>query len=75
MDHGYFFNFNKMASGASITHLHYHMIPRYPDELGVADLIAGKRVLVEDPSVTRDRIKESLAENATLSRLQQRRNH
>ena len=39
------------SAGASIGHLHLHIIPRYPRETGIADLIAGRRVLVEDPPV------------------------
>jgi ATP adenylyltransferase len=45
-----------LEGGASIEHLHLHIIPRYPRELGIADLIAGKRVLVEDPRTTQEKI-------------------
>jgi ATP adenylyltransferase len=70
---GYNLGYNMgLTSGASIKHLHYHVIPRYPRELGVADLIAGKRVLVEDPRNTRRRIEESLAGDSTVTRLQQK---
>jgi ATP adenylyltransferase len=48
------------SAGASIDHLHLHIIPRYPREIGIADLIAGKRVLVEDPRVTQRRITHAL---------------
>ncbi len=51
------------VAGASITHLHRHIIPRYPREIGIADLIAGKKVLVEDPRVTCKRIKHAIREN------------
>lgn len=47
-------------AGASIEHLHMHLIPRYPNELGIADLIAGKRVLVEAPEDTARRIRERI---------------
>jgi ATP adenylyltransferase len=47
-------------AGASIHHLHLHIIPRYPRELGMADLIAGKRVLVQDPRETAGIVKEAL---------------
>ncbi len=58
---GYNIGYNMgLAAGASIRHLHMHVIPRYPAELGIADLIGGKRVLVEDPRVTRDRLREAL---------------
>lgn len=48
------------TAGGSISHLHRHIIPRYPHETGIADLIAGKRVLVEDPRHTAIRLKEAL---------------
>ncbi|MEE8441215.1 MAG: HIT domain-containing protein [Spirochaetia bacterium] len=44
------------SAGASIDHLHLHVIPRYPKEVGIADLLAGKRVLIEDPRVTQTRL-------------------
>jgi len=45
------YNMGKTA-GASIAHLHQHVIPRFRNEIGISDLLAGKRVLVEDPRVT-----------------------
>lgn len=56
------FNMGRVA-GASIAHLHQHVIPRYPREIGIADLIAGKRVLVEDPRETCERVRGELTEN------------
>jgi ATP adenylyltransferase len=50
------------AAGASIDHLHLHIIPRFPNELGIADLLAGKRVLVESPLETARRLRERLAQ-------------
>jgi ATP adenylyltransferase len=49
------------AAGASIEHLHYHVIPRYQREIGIAELIAGKRVLVEDPRATCERLAKAFA--------------
>lgn len=57
------------AAGASIDHLHLHLIPRYPRETGIADLVAGKRVLVEDPRVTRDRLAAEMADPSSPPRL------
>jgi ATP adenylyltransferase len=51
------------AAGASIEHLHLHIIPRYPRETGIADLIAGKRVLVEDPRETTRRLRGLAAQS------------
>ena len=48
------------SAGASIDHLHLHVIPRYPKEVGIADLIAGKRVLIEDPRVTQSRLTDAV---------------
>jgi ATP adenylyltransferase len=51
-----------LAAGASIEHLHYHIIPRYYREIGIAELIAGKRVLVENPVETRERLQKAFIE-------------
>jgi len=48
-----------LIAGASIEHLHWHIIPRYPREIGIAELLAGKRVLVDHPLDTRARLKEA----------------
>lgn len=50
-------------SGASIEHIHLHIIPRYPREIGLADLIAGKRVMVESPFETREKIHAEINRN------------
>ncbi len=47
-------------SGASIDHIHRHIIPRYPNELGVIDLVGGAKVIVEDPHITQKRIQQEL---------------
>ena len=38
------------CSGASIPHLHAHVVPRYASELGFVDIIGGSKVLIEDPN-------------------------
>jgi ATP adenylyltransferase len=61
--HAYNIGFNMgAAAGASISHLHLHIIPRYPRETGIADLIAGRRVLVEDPRETTRRLRERVSQ-------------
>ena len=61
--HGYNIGYNMgRPAGASISHLHEHIIPRYPAETGIADLIAGKRVLVEDPRVTARRLRRKMSQ-------------
>ena len=46
-------------AGASIEHLHWHIIPRYPNEIGIAELMAGQRVIVEHPIDTLERVREA----------------
>lgn len=50
------------ASGASIAHLHLHVVPRYPRELGFVDVISGARIIIEDPSVTQEKLAQAFAE-------------
>jgi ATP adenylyltransferase len=49
-------------AGASLAHLHQHIIPRYSDEIGLADLVAGRRVLVEDPRRSLEKMKAAVYE-------------
>lgn len=37
------------GSGASIPHLHLHVVPRYANEVGFLDVLSGTRVIVSDP--------------------------
>ncbi|MEJ5183735.1 MAG: HIT domain-containing protein [Rectinemataceae bacterium] len=46
-----------LNAGASIDHLHLHIIPRYPREIGIAELIGGARVLVQDPKDTQQALR------------------
>jgi ATP adenylyltransferase len=56
---GYNVGYNMgLTAGASIEHIHLHIIPRFPRETGIADLIAGSRMLVENPLETKERIKK-----------------
>jgi ATP adenylyltransferase len=46
-------------SGASIDHLHLHVVPRYQREVGFMDLIAQTRVVVEHPRKTLDKMRRA----------------
>ncbi len=49
------------GSGASIEHLHCHIIPRHRNEIGLVEMISqGSRVLVEDPMETRKKLRSAL---------------
>lgn len=37
------------GSGASIQHIHQHIVPRYTNEVGFLDVLSGTRVIVSDP--------------------------
>ena len=59
---GYNIGFNMgREAGASIEHIHLHVIPRYPHEMGIAELLGGKRVLVEDLNKSAERLREALS--------------
>ncbi len=53
-----------VVAGASIDHLHLHIIPRYPREIGITELLAGKRVLVQDLLETQRLLLQAFAELA-----------
>ncbi|MBI4860660.1 MAG: HIT domain-containing protein, partial [Candidatus Riflebacteria bacterium] len=53
------------ASGASIEHLHLHVVPRYDRELGFMDIIGGAKIMVEDPTQSRDRLHTAFLELST----------
>ena len=50
------------ASGASIPHLHVHVVPRYVRELGFVDVIGGARIIIEDPLVTQEKLAQAFVE-------------
>ncbi|MFZ5952330.1 MAG: HIT domain-containing protein [Candidatus Rifleibacteriota bacterium] len=52
------------ASGASIPHLHQHVVPRYSRELGFVDITAGAKIIIEDPVVTLERLKTAFKDFA-----------
>lgn len=45
------------SSGASIEHLHQHIVPRYPREIGFLDILAGTKIVVEHPEKTLERVR------------------
>jgi len=48
-----------LDAGGSINHLHKHIIPRYPREIGIAELIGGKKILVENPYDTAAKLSKA----------------
>lgn len=56
------------AAGASIAHLHLHVVPRYRRELGVVDILSGAKILIEDPTETRERLRVAFAAALQKSR-------
>ena len=48
------------AAGASIEHLHLHIVPRYPRELGFMETTADTRTLVMDAETTYQRLAPHL---------------
>ncbi|MDX9826218.1 MAG: HIT domain-containing protein [Spirochaetia bacterium] len=59
---GYNIGYNQgLAAGGSIEHLHLHIIPRYKNELGIAELIGGKKVLVQNPLETLELLRKEFA--------------
>lgn len=59
---GYNFGYNTGDfAGASISHLHMHVIPRYRNELGFIDIIGGAKIIVEDPVRTMKELKKAFS--------------
>lgn len=46
------------GSGASITHIHQHVVPRYANEVGFLDVLSGTRVIVSDPNAVMLKLRE-----------------
>jgi|MTBAKSStandDraft_1061840.scaffolds.fasta_scaffold50470_2 ATP adenylyltransferase len=47
------------ASGASIEHLHLHVVPRDRGELGFMDIIGGAKIYIENPVETVQKLKQA----------------
>ena len=59
---GYNIGYNiGLVAGGSIEHLHLHIIPRYHNEIGIAELIGGKKVLVQNPLESLELLKKAFA--------------
>lgn len=52
-------------SGASIEHLHLHLVPRYPNETGFLDILSGVKLIVENPEETRMRLLSAMPDFVT----------
>lgn len=46
------------GSGASIAHVHQHVVPRYTNEVGFLDVLSGTRVIVSDPRTVMMRLRD-----------------
>ncbi|MDD3628073.1 MAG: HIT domain-containing protein [bacterium] len=47
-------------SGASIEHIHYHLVPRYKNEIGIVEILSGTKILVESPDKTVEKLRKSI---------------
>ncbi len=56
--HGFNVGYNLgKGSGASIKHLHLHVVPRYENELSFIDVLSGSKIIVEEPKDTVQKLK------------------
>ena len=56
--HGFNIGYNLgKGSGASIKHLHLHVVPRYENELSFIDVLSGSKIIVEEPKDTVQKLK------------------
>lgn len=56
------YNMGEFA-GASLPHLHMHVIPRYPNELGFIDIVGGAKIVVEDPEQTMKKLRKAFQDS------------
>lgn len=57
--HGFNLGYNiGEAGGASISHIHLHIVPRYRRELGFIDIINGAKIIIEDPIVSLEKVRQ-----------------
>jgi ATP adenylyltransferase len=56
--HGFNIGYNLgKGSGASIKHLHLHIVPRYENELSFIDVLSDSKIIVEEPKDTVQKLK------------------
>jgi ATP adenylyltransferase len=56
------------AAGASLAHLHLHVVPRFTRELGVLDVLSGTKIIIEDPNETQRRLRAAFERTLQKSR-------
>lgn len=65
--HGYNVGYNLgNGSGASIPHIHQHVVPRYSNEVGFLDVLSGVRVIVNDPVKVMEKLKERFSKGVSF---------
>ena len=55
------------GSGASIAHIHQHIVPRYENEVGFLDVLSGTRTIVMDPTDVMERLKKRFCQEGEVS--------
>ena len=61
--HGFNIGYNLGPfGGASLEHLHLHLVPRFKNELGFMDIIAGARTFVGEPHAMVEKIRVAFQE-------------
>ena len=59
--HGYNIGLNQgKNAGASIDHIHWHVVPRFPAELGYIDIIGNSRIAVEGLDSVKKKVEEKI---------------
>jgi len=49
------------AGGASLAHIHQHIVPRYEHELGFVDIFSGSKITIETPWQIYDNLMEEFS--------------
>ena len=59
--HGYNIGLNQgKTAGASLDHIHWHVVPRFPSELGYIDIVGNTRIAVEGLDSVKKKIEEKI---------------